>query len=92
MQQTVAPGGDFQPGEYQSIDLVAATEGNDNRQAPAYLDGILTVRLLRPFLRRRLSTARPHFVSILALKPCFLILLLLRGRYVGLPIYAFPED
>jgi hypothetical protein len=41
----------------------------DVAQAPAYFDGSLTVRRLRPLFRRRLSTSLPHFVSILARNP-----------------------
>lgn len=60
-------------------------------QAPAYFEGSLTVRLLRPFLRRRLSTARPHLVDMRSLKPCLRMRRLLRGLYVGFPIYASSE-
>ena len=34
-----------------------------------YLEGVETARRLRPFARRRLSTARPAFVFIRARKP-----------------------
>lgn len=55
-------------------------------QAPAYFDGICTVRRLRPFLRRRLRTARPHLSSMRVRKPCLRTRLVLRGLYVGLPM------
>src|SRR4051812_33157887 len=67
-----------------SVDCDA--ESQDPRYAPAYLLGSLTVRLRRPFLRRRLSTARPHLVSMRARNPCVLMRRLFRGRYVGLPM------
>jgi hypothetical protein len=35
----------------------------------AYFEGSFTVKLFRPFFRRRLSTARPHRVAIRALNP-----------------------
>jgi hypothetical protein len=41
------------------------------------------VSRLRPFLRRRDSTARPHRVAIRARNPCLLIRRLFRGRYDG---------
>lgn len=66
-----------------SVVAHAETTGN---QAPAYFDGIWTVNTLRPLRRRRARTARPHFVSIRARKPCLRTRLVLRGRYVGLPI------
>src|SRR6266566_3072337 len=47
------------------------------------LDGILTTRRLRPFLRRRDSVARPQTVFIRARKPCLFMRRRLRGRYVG---------
>src|SRR5712691_7481488 len=47
------------------------------------LDGILTTRRLRPFLRRRDSVARPQTVFIRARNPCLLMRRRLRGRYVG---------
>lgn len=58
----------------------AARAGTLGTQAPAYFDGSLTVSCLRPFLRRRLSTSRPHFVSMRARKPCLRIRRVLRGR------------
>ena len=57
-------------------------------QAPAYFDGNRTEICLRPFRRRRLRTARPHFVSIRAMNPCLRMRRVLRGRYVGLPMVA----
>ena len=50
---------------------------------PWCLDPVRTVRLLRPFLRRRLSVSRPHRVAMRARNPCLLIRFLFRGRYVG---------
>jgi hypothetical protein len=47
------------------------------------LDGIWTVRRLRPFLRRLDSTARPHRVFMRCRNPCLFTRLRLRGRYVG---------
>src|SRR3989449_11265801 len=47
------------------------------------LDGVRTVRRLRPFLRRRESVARPQTVFIRARNPCLLVRRRLRGRYVG---------
>jgi hypothetical protein len=47
------------------------------------LDGIWTVRRLRPFLRRRDSTARPQRVFMRCRNPCLRTRLRLRGRYVG---------
>src|SRR5712691_6755912 len=47
------------------------------------LDGILTTRRLRPFLRRRESVARPQTFFIRARNPCLLMRRRLRGRYVG---------
>ena len=49
-------------------------------QMPAYFDGSLTVRRLRPFFRRRLSVSLPHFVSIRARNPCVAMRRLFRGR------------
>lgn len=60
------------------------------RQLPPCFDGNCTASRLRPFLRRRLSTARPQRVRIRARNPCFLVRRRLRGRYVGfihLPTY-----
>ena len=53
------------------------------RQAAPCLEGILTVNCRRPFLRRRLRTARPHRVFIRARKPCLRMRRLFRGWYVG---------
>jgi hypothetical protein len=58
----------------------AGRAGGGGDQAPAYLEGSLTVRRLRPFLRRRLKTSLPHFVSIRVRNPCVLMRRLLRGR------------
>lgn len=55
-------------------------------QAVLYLFGMTTANTLRPFLRRRERTARPHFVSMRARKPCLRTRRVLRGRYVGLPM------
>lgn len=61
---------------------------NARSYAPAYFDGSFTVRRRRPFLRRRLSTSRPHFVDMRKRNPCLRILFLFRGLYVGFPIPA----
>jgi hypothetical protein len=53
------------------------------RQEPPCFEGNDTVRRLRPFLRRRESTARPQRVAIRARNPCLLIRRLFRGRYDG---------
>jgi hypothetical protein len=53
------------------------------RQEPPCFDGNETVRRLRPFLRRRERTARPHRVAIRARNPCLVIRRLFRGRYDG---------
>ncbi len=58
----------------------AGRVGGGGDQAPAYLEGSLTVKRLRPFLRRRLKTSLPHFVSIRVRNPCVLMRRLLRGR------------
>src|ERR1700752_261415 len=47
------------------------------------LDGILTTRRLRPFLRRRDSVTRPQTVFIRARNPCLLMRRRFLGRYVG---------
>ena len=60
--------------------VIRAALGYIKDHAAAYLDGNFTVRLLRPFLRRRLKTARPHRVAIRARKPWVRIRRLLRGR------------
>ena len=66
--------------------VTLAALGYFKDHAAAYFDGSFTVRRLRPFLRRLLSTSRPHFVSIRVRNPCLRIRRLFRGRYVGLPI------
>jgi hypothetical protein len=53
------------------------------RQEPPCFDGNETVRRLRPFFRRRDSTARPQRVAIRARNPCLLMRRLFRGRYDG---------
>ena len=70
---------------------LAAGYGESRAYAPAYLEGNWTVSRLRPFLRRRLRTSRPHLVAIRSLKPCVRIRRLLRGRYVGLPITGLQK-
>jgi hypothetical protein len=50
------------------------------RQAPPCFDGIWTVNWRRPFLRRRLRTARPQRVFMRARNPCLRIRRLFRGR------------
>jgi hypothetical protein len=62
-------------------------QAGHRRQEPPCFDGRETVSRLRPFLRRRESTARPQRVAIRARNPCLLILRLFRGRYDG-----FIED
>jgi len=52
-------------------------------QTRACFDGALTASLFRPFLRRRLRTARPHLVFMRARKPCLFLRRRLRGLYVG---------
>lgn len=66
--------------------VILAALGYFKDHAAAYFDGSFTVRRLRPFLRRRLRTSRPHLVSIRVRNPCLRIRRLFRGRYVGLPI------
>ena len=60
------------------------------RQDPPCLFGIRTVRTRRPFLRRRLSTARPQRSAIRARNPCLLTRRLLRGRYDGFMLASLP--
>lgn len=62
---------------------VSPRQPSRTRQEPPCFDGSETVSRLRPFLRRRESTARPHRVAIRARNPCLLIRRLLRGRYDG---------
>ena len=50
------------------------------RQAPPCFEGIWTVNCRRPFLRRRLSTARPQRVFMRARNPCLRMRRLFRGR------------
>ena len=77
------------PGRLRSS--AAGCEESRGSYAPAYLEGNWTVSRLRPFLRRRLRTSRPHLVAIRNLKPCVRIRRLLRGRYVGLPITGLQK-
>lgn len=58
------------------------------RQRLRCFEGSLTVRRLRPFLRRRDNVARPHLVLMRARNPCLLMRRRLRGRYVGFPIVS----
>lgn len=60
------------------------------RQDPPCLFGIRTVRTRRPFLRRRLRTARPQRSAIRARNPCLLTRRLLRGRYDGFMFGFLP--
>ena len=53
------------------------------RQEPPCFDGRETVSRLRPFLRRRESTARPQREAMRARNPCLLMRRLFRGRYDG---------
>jgi hypothetical protein len=62
---------------------VGPREARRWRQEPPCFDGNETVRRLRPFFRRRDSTARPQRVAIRARNPCLLIRRLFRGRYDG---------
>ena len=62
---------------------VSSRQARRVRQEPPCFDGSETVSRLRPFLRRRERTARPHRVAMRARKPCLLIRRLLRGRYDG---------
>jgi hypothetical protein len=62
---------------------VGSRNARRSRQEPPCFDGIETVSCLRPFLRRRESTARPQRVAMRARNPCLLIRRLLRGRYEG---------
>ena len=52
-----------------------------------YLEPIVTVRRLRPFLRRRAKTRRPLAVAIRALNPCTLSRRVLCGLYVGFTMH-----
>jgi len=62
---------------------MSSRDARRGRQEPPCFDGSETVSCLRPFLRRRERTARPHRVAMRARKPCLLIRRLLRGRYDG---------
>ncbi len=62
---------------------VGSREARRWRQEPPCFDGNETVRRLRPFFRRRDSTARPQRVAIRARNPCLLMRRLFRGRYDG---------
>lgn len=52
---------------------------------------LLTVRRLRPFARRRLSTRRPFFVLMRTRNPCVLLRCRLFGWNVRLPFMFAPE-
>jgi hypothetical protein len=62
------------------------------RQEPPCFDGKETVRRLRPFLRRRERTARPHRVAIRARNPCLVMRRLFRGRYDGFIEGFLPSE
>jgi len=62
---------------------VGSRQARRGRQEPPCFEGSETVSRLRPFLRRRERTARPHRVAMRVRKPCLLIRRLLRGRYDG---------
>jgi hypothetical protein len=62
---------------------VGSREARRWRQEPPCFDGKEIASRLRPFLRRRESTARPQRVAIRARNPCLLIRRLFRGRYDG---------
>lgn len=57
----------------------ASSEEFPGPQRPPCFEGACTATRLRPFLRRRLSTARPHRVPMRARKPCLLMRRRLRG-------------
>ena len=57
----------------------SSRQARRRRQEPPCFEGRETTSCLRPFLRRRESTARPHRVAIRARNPCLLIRRLLRG-------------
>ena len=79
VQFGIAPLADVSP-RVLCPESAAVRGGSGGDQTPAYLEGSLTVRRLRPFLRRRLRTSLPHFVSIRVRNPCVLMRRLLRGR------------
>src|SRR5688572_268249 len=64
----------------QPLSSAGSCEESQAVYAPAYFVGSWTVSRLRPFLRRRLRTSRPHLVAIRNLKPCVRMRRLLRGR------------
>jgi hypothetical protein len=68
------------PTQDRPLSLAASCEESRVAYAPAYFVGNWTVSRLRPFLRRRLRTSRPHLVAIRNLKPCVRMRRLLRGR------------
>jgi len=62
-------------------------------QTRACLEPTDTVSRLRPFLRRRDSTARPQRSAIRFRKPCLAMRRLFRGRYVGcIPDHSIQES
>jgi hypothetical protein len=71
---------------------VGPREARRWRQEPPCFDGNETVRRLRPFFRRRDSTARPQRVAIRARNPCLLIRRLFRGRYDGFMRSFLPSE
>jgi len=62
---------------------VGPRQARRRRQEPPCFEGSETVSRLRPFLRRRDSTARPQREAMRARNPCLLMRRLLRGRYDG---------
>src|SRR6185503_7846498 len=80
------------PIQVRPLSSAGSCEGSRVTYAPAYLVGSWTVSRLRPFLRRRLRTSRPHLVAMRNLKPCVRMRRLLRGRYVGLPITVLQKN
>jgi hypothetical protein len=64
----------------RAYEPVGSRQARRSRQEPPCFDGIETVSCLRPFFRRRESTARPQRVAMRARNPCLLIRRLLRGR------------
>lgn len=71
--------------------LSACVADTRTHYAPAYFEGSLTVKILRPFFRRLLKIARPHFVAIRVRNPCLRMRRLFLGRYVGFPMIS-PND
>ena len=71
---------------------MGAWQARRGHQEPPCFDGNDTVKRLRPFFRRRESTARPQRVAIRARNPCLLIRRLFRGRYDGFIRGLLPSE